>query len=170
MSVSSWLVGLSQPRHQPRVIESLSSVGAKSFCPRVRRTYVSAGRRIDLLVPAFGRYFFVQWTPDWRNLLGVRNLEGFLKNSDAEESPSVVRNSSIQPILEQCDESGVLFESSAPQLNKLRRGQKVKPRSGAMIDLFGSYAGCQRNREHAFFVLMGRETKVTFVKGTLIAA
>ena len=163
-----WLVAMAQPMRQSRALRDLESLGVSIFRPRQRLVLFCRGRKSTREVPLFGRYFFVEYCKEWQRLL-VRNLDGFLMSSDSHH-PSVVSDREVSKIRSSCDENGVLIELNQKSSSKLQRGQKVRPKSGALMDLCGIYSGREKNREDALFILLGRQVKTSFVAGTLIAA
>jgi transcription antitermination factor NusG len=162
-------VAQAQLRHQRMVLEALTLEDIGHFLPKVRSTRVVNGRKVEFLTSLFGRYFFVEAVERWRDLFALRNFGGFLMSSKEDSHPSPVCDSIVSLIRDKCDAGGVMIEDEVPAPLRLRRGQWVRPRSGALVDMIGTYAGRCKNREDALFVLLGRQVSVSFVDGILEA-
>jgi transcription antitermination factor NusG len=67
-----------------------------------------------------------------------------------------------------CD--GDIFRKTEVEKSGFRYGQKVTPQTGPFAFHVGRYEGKTKRHETALFVLFGREQKVKFKRGELVAA
>lgn len=153
--------------HRP-IKEQLDEIGIESFVPLISSVAVVSGRHVHRLVPIFGRYIFFVINELWKNASNIRGVSGLMLT--AEFTPAIVIPSQMRAIQALCV-NGMYQLASAPTPAGFSYGQRVTPTSGPLEHHIGRYDGTRsRHRDVAFFNLFGREQKITFKAGELIAA
>jgi len=115
--------------------------------------------------PLLGRYIFFIITDIWRTLAHLRGVAGMLM--DAEKTfPAKIEDGTLETFRAYC---------ACPKAVEARKGfvygQRVAPQTGPLAYHVGSYDGvASRHREAAVFNLFGREQRIVFKSGDLIAA
>ena len=73
----------------------------------------------------------------------------------------------IDRLKSQCDADGIMV---IPKIPKFQKGQKVRPKDGALVDLVGEFVDIRREREVALFNILGAKRTIEFKEGDLVAA
>lgn len=68
-----WYVLQTWPGKETKVMEKLVDWGVDAYCPRVRKTVIRRGRKIDRTEPLFAQLIFI---PDYALCGGILHLEG----------------------------------------------------------------------------------------------
>jgi hypothetical protein len=100
-------------------------------------------------------------------LLSLRGVSSLLLTAD--DTPALVDNRQLDAVRMMCN-ADVLRTPNQITPRGFIYGQKVSPRSGPLVDYVGTYDGPKKGRDIALFFLFGREQRVMFRKGELLAA
>jgi transcription antitermination factor NusG len=165
-----WGVIVAQPQRHRVVAENLTSLGNDHFIPMVETLSVVRGRHHRRKFPLFGRYVLVEITAHWRKLRRLQGVSGMLLDPCGQ--PSLIEPERLDYLRTFCD--GNLFKPPGAEVVKpaaLVYGQHVSPKTGPFQDFIGTYDGlAPRKMEAAIFFMFGREQRVEFKRGDLIAA
>lgn len=150
------------------VEDGLNNFGVQNFIPLVEDTKIINGRHVRLRRPLLGRYILFTIVEHWPELLSLRGVAGILLTADNE--PAVVVEKELSDIRSLCV-GNIYCPRVVRSKNGFYYGQRVTPKEGPFAYHVGFFEGVKsRNREVALFKLFGREQKVTFKSGDLIAA
>lgn len=162
-----WVVAIAQPQRHDMACESLAKLDFEAYVPKFSKSSIVRGRHVKSVQPLFGRYFFVRFNKFWREVATARGvtevllygIEGDLDNA----TPYIVSKSALNQI--------VAEESLRLSRMRFRIGERVTAQSGPFAGAVGVYNGVSvRERELAFFDLLGRKVSVEFKNtGDLVA-
>ena len=115
--------------------------GYKTFLPQERSFVFRRGQKEERLTPLFPGYLFVDVRGNWRKLLQVQGVDGFLMSyaKHAEDNrPIVVPQSTIDKLrLDlKLDADDVVIPLSA---ERFKKGQRVEATAGAFEGMPGTY-------------------------------
>ena len=164
-----WGVILSQHQRHRLVVEGLTEFSVPYFLPMIEDTTIINGRHVHKQRPLLGRYILFVITDVWKNLLSIRGVRGMLLDVN-KMFPAVVDDEALDDIRSMC-----INNVYSPRVVNARKGfvygQRVTTETGPFAYHIGRYDGIHsRQREVALFNLFGREQKVAFKAGELIAA
>ena len=160
----SYAVAIVRPQTENRVASSIAELGVDVFNPRIKLPVIRRGRRVYRTEPLFRRYVFVEICEQIFEILRIKYLIGLIMTTD--NTLAVVKDHEIENIKRQCSDDDVLFDVKP----KFIRGELVRPKTGALMDMIGKFESSSRNRETATFCMLGRERFVSFKIGDLVAA
>ena len=162
----SWGVLLSQHQRHKLVESGLTDAGVGYYLPFAIETKIISGRHVRTKRPLLGRYIFFIITDIWKTLAHLRGVSGMLM--DAEKTfPAKVDSKALESFRSFC----ALPKDNVAVRKGFVYGQRVAPQTGPLAYHVGSYDGpASRHREAAVFNLFGREQRVVFKSGDLIAA
>lgn len=148
-----WYVAATQPQKEALAQGQLQNQGFGAFVPRFRKQRRHARRVVDVLVPVFPGYIFVQAEPTqypWRSInstRGVRQLIGAGGGAPKSVSPDV-----MAAIFARC--SSGLIDTLMPVL---KPGMEVKFISTAFADRIATIEQLdERGRIHVLLEILGQ--------------
>lgn len=178
------------------VKESLNRIEVESFVPLIENEIVVRGHLVRRVTPLFGRYIFFVVTDAWRLVSMVKGVRGLMLtrsrkydgsfgpddddgNTEYEEEqcPAIADPAQIRAMQEFC--CGEMYQKPVRLPDDLVYGQRVTTTTGPFAYHVGRYDGPmprkrgkrgKRRREAALFDIFGREQRVVFAAGSLIAA
>jgi transcription antitermination factor NusG len=166
ISSTSWGVLIARHQRQTVVSEALSARGVEHLIPMMEVLKIVRKRHVRDLRPLFGEYIPFAVSSVWKSLLGIRDVAGMLLNESG--FPAQVLPLEVERLRELYRVNTVRQEKI--QSGELMLGEFVIPRCGPFINFQGKYDGeTKRGADVALFVLFGRETRVEFNKGDLLA-
>lgn len=165
---SYWGVLLSQHQKHKLVKDSLSDSGIHYFLPFIEDTQVVNGRHAHRMRPLLGRYVLFIINELWKNIPQLRGVAGLMMNVD-KNYPAVVDDGALDAIRSMC--IGDIYSPIAATKQGFFYGQRVTPKDGPLAYHVGRYdGGASKHRDAALFNIFGREQRVVFKAGELIAA
>lgn len=165
----SWGVLLAQHQRHKMVIEGLTDCQVQHFLPMVEDTIIINGRHVHKQRPLLGRYILFAINDIWKKLASLRGVSGMLLDAD-KLFPAQVEDAALDAIRSMCVDN-VYSPCAVESRNGFFYGQRVTIETGPMAYHIGRYDGhASKNRDAALFNLFGREQRVTFKTGELIAA
>ncbi len=166
LQLQHWGVIVSQPQRHRVAASSLAAEDFQFSIPQIEKLSVEHGRHVRKRYPLFGRYILVVINDFWQRLVHLRGVSGMLLTASGE--PALVSNRKIEEINAMCV-NGVYREPEI--ITQFVYGQKVRPKQGPLVSQVGLY-DCRlgKKKEAALFWLFGRQQRVVFRRGELIAA
>ena len=165
---SSWGVLVAQhPQKVGAVGIALQDLSIDHYIPIEEKTHIINGRRVDRRTPVLGEYVLVAITGKWRETLRIRGVSGMLM--DCDDYPAQVLPHEMER-LRAFYGNGIYRKPEKIIKSGFTYGEKVTPKSGPFALHTGKYDGKTRRGDAAVFLLFGREQRVTFKQGELIAA
>lgn len=162
----SWGVIVAHRQRWAAVSSALSERDIEHFVPLIETLTIKNGRHCREKRPLFGDYILTTIFAKWRSLLSIRGVRGFLVNESG--LPAQVVPNEIARLRNMCD--GENFRcASQNDISGFEYGQRVTPKSGPLAYQIGRFESRTRTGESAIFVMFGREQKVKFKKGELLA-
>lgn len=164
-----WGVLLSQHKRHKLAVEGLTDYSIPYFQPLIEDVTIINGRHVHKQRPLLGRYILFMITDIWKTLASLRGVSGMLIDVD-KMFPAIVVDEALDAIRSMC-----VNNVYCPRIVEARKGfvygQRVTTETGPMAYHVGRYDGItSKRREAALFNLFGREQRVTFKAGELIAA
>ena len=149
-----WAVAISQPNRERTALVHLERQGYRAYCPMARRQRVKKGRKVEVHVPLFPRYLFVEVDSDrWWSLRGTRGLASIIMDHQREQ-PMQVRDSVIETVRK-------IEETIVEPASRFKAGQRVTLIDGPFTGLPAVWVGqSARDREFVLLELLGRSTRV----------
>ena len=149
-----WAVAISQPNRERTALVHLERQGYRAYCPMARRQRVKKGRKVEVHVPLFPRYLFVEVDSDrWQSLRGTRGLASIIMDHQREQ-PMQVRDNVIEMVQQ-------IEQQVAEPQSRFRKGQRVSLVDGPFAGLPAVWLGqSARDREFVLLELLGRSTRV----------
>lgn len=168
-----WGVLVAENQRHRILKESLDAESVEYFLPMVETTSVVRGRHVRSYHPLFGRYVFVALNDLWQRMLSLRGVAGILLTPDTEgeyPAPALACPKQIEYIKTQCVNN--IYRSTDDKVRGgFVYGQHVRPKEGPLEWHVGAYDGrAGKNKYAALFNIFGREQRVIFKRGDLIAA
>lgn len=164
---TSWGVLVALHQCHRLVKENLSARQIDHFVPMEKRCRIVRGKRQEYLYPLFGRYVLCAITSMWCDLRHMRGVAGMLVNESG--YPAQVVQGEVERIKEFC-QGDVFRLPETTNVVGFSYGQRVTPKAGPLVYHVGRFDCSKRSGDAAIFNLFGREQKVFFRKGDLIAA
>lgn len=181
-------------KNHQEVRESLDLIEVESFIPLIENENVVHGRLVQRVTPLFGRYVFFTITDMWRAVSTAKGVRGLMLTHariwdgsfgpddaeyEAEPTPAVVDPIQMKVMQEFC--CGEIYQKPVRHPDDLVYGQRVTITEGPFAYQVGRYDGpmprkrgrrgkVKQRREAALFNIFGREQRVVFAVGSLIAA
>ena len=167
LSARRWYVIQSQPRRESLALVHLRRQGFTSFCPTRSKIARAGRRRVTVAAPFFPGYLFVELDLDvdrWRSIngtIGVLRLVSF----GASGRPAPLPLGFVEKLREMC-------ANSVPGADDgLEAGDNVRVIGGPFDDLCGVLENrSDGERVTILLSLLGKETRVSLKRGSLIAA
>jgi transcription antitermination factor NusG len=174
------------------VKESLNQIEVESFVPLIENETVVRGHLVRRVTPLFGRYVFFEITGVWRAVSTAKGVKGLMLTRprkydgsfgpegaeyEEEQYPAIVDPAQMQAMQQFC--CGEMYQKPIRHPDDLIYGQRVTTTSGPFAYHVGRYDGPmprrrgkrgKQRREAAVFDFFGREQRVVFAVGSLIAA
>ena len=149
-----WAVAISQPNRERTALVNLVRQGYRAYCPMTRRQRVRKGRKVEVQVPLFPRYLFVEVDESkWWSLRGTKGLASVIMDHQREQ-PMRIRDSVIDTV----KKIESVAELDAP---RFVAGQRVTLTDGPFAGLPAIWVGqSARDREFVLLELLGRATRV----------
>lgn len=163
-----WGVLLSKHQKHKLVKDGLSDSGVQYFLPLIETTTIVNGRHVNAARPLLGRYIFFVIDELWKNLSQLRGVAGMMLNVDR-DYPARVDDGALDAIRTMC--IGDVYSPRAVEMQGFVYGQRVAPQTGPLAYHVGRYDGvASKHREAALFNLFGKDQRIFFKSGELIAA
>ena len=164
---SSWGILLSQHQRVKLVSEALTVLGVDHFIPLIESLKIVRGRHIRERRPLLGNYIPFAVDASWKSLMRLRGVAGIMLNDCW--LPAQVLQSEMERLHAMCDDS--VYRSSVVEKHGFEYGQRVSPKEGPFAYHTGRYDGKANKRGDvaALFQLFGREQRVVFKSGDLLA-
>lgn len=151
--------------------------GFACYQPTYRELLVRRRRKVWEERLLFGRYFFAKWFEgcNWRVLLAHQHavsterktLAGlFMWSTPDGAEPAKVKDQVITDIRSREDRSGHVDTAAR---NGFSLNQPVRAITGVFAGKEGRYTGSRSNADVALMDLFGRETRIEFAPGALVA-
>lgn len=165
---SSWSILVAKHKRVSAVHDALFSYGVDHFIPEIETLQIVHGKRRRMRRPLLGDYIPVAISSGWRSWLRIRDVRGMLLNDLG--YPAQVLPREMERLRGMCT-NGVYYENCSVDTGEFIYGQNVMPRDGPFVYQTGRYQGQVNKRGDcsALFLLFGREQRVTFKAGDLIA-
>ncbi len=164
---TDWGVLVAERQQVKRVGKSLTEISYQHFLPLYEHLSIVGGRHVREMKPLLGSYILIAICASWRELMSWRGVAGILMNESGH--PARVNIREVERLREFCPND--VFRNDVNGIVGLTYGQRVTSKEGPFAYHIGRYDGKKgRNREVAVFTLFGREQKITFRSGDLIAA
>ena len=166
MNITSthWGCLVVQPYAHRRVSKSLAALDVEHFIPMVE--VIRGHRRRRELHPLLGEYIPISITSIWRAVQRIRGVAGYLMNET--DTPAPILPHELQRLRDACD--GDVYRVATADKSGFYYGQKVTPVDGPFMHHVGRYDSATKRGESALFLLFGREQRVMFKRGALLAA
>lgn len=165
ISSSSWGVIVANHKQTRRVGEALFSLGIEHFIPKIESLTIRNGRHERSMYPLLGDYILTAITSKWKIMLRIREVSGIIMNCDG--FPAQVLPEELKRLHEMCDDAGI--HHPVKYNGEFEYGQRVTPKTGPFAYHIGRYDKKTRRGDSALFSLFGREQRVIFKKGDLLA-
>lgn len=164
---TSWGVLVARHQQTKLVAAELTSLGTEHFIPKIEILTIKHGRHYRELRPMLGDYILTSISVTWRSMRRVRGVVGIIMNSDG--FPAQVLVPELRRMHEMCDDAGI-YHSEIEGDKGFEYGQRVTPKAGPLAYQIGKYDSKNKRGDlSALFTLFGRDQKVTFKAGDLIA-
>jgi transcription antitermination factor NusG len=164
---SSWGVLVAHHQQTKLVSVALTSKDIEYFIPKIESLTIVRGRHSRELRPMLGDYILVSICSIWKTMMGIRGVRGMIMNCDS--LPAQVLPDEMKRMHDMCDDAGV-YHSEIVEAGGFLYGQSVTPRDGPFLNFVGKYDSQNKRGELiADFTLFGRDQKVTFKNGDLLA-
>jgi transcriptional antiterminator RfaH len=161
--LADWLVAMTENGRQRLARASCSENGFNTYFPLFRERRMVRGRKALILSYLFGRYFFVEFAPEWYRLKATLGVDDVLSR---EERPVLLREAIVDEIRSREDSDGVITLRRG-----FKRGQRVQVKAGPLKGLVGEFERLgNSDREVVFLSMLGQMTRVEFAAGSLAAA
>lgn len=163
---SHWGVLVAQRHSIGAVDDALTIRGVDHFIPLIETLLIVRGRHVREQRPMLGDYIPIAIDAAWKSLIRLRGVAGILLNEIG--FPAQVMPTEMLRLHDMCDDcvyrSTMIDESFA-------YGQRVTPKDGPFVYYTGRYDGKANKRgdDAALFLCFGREQRVVFKPGDLLA-
>lgn len=156
-----WYALYTRPRWEKKVNDLLTRKGMESYCPlnRVRRRWTDRTKIVQ--VPLFTSYVFVHITEAEKG--EVRFTDGVVNFVYWERKPAIIRNEEIELIKKFLRD----YEDVEVRPLTLTEGQRVRIRTGVMMNKEGVVAQIKNNRAVVVIESLGYELAAQFEKRNL---
>lgn len=168
---ASWGVLIARHQQTKLVGEALTIRGIDHFIPKIETLMIVRGRHVREQRPLLGDYIPFAVSSIWKSLSRIRGVSGILMNELY--FPAQVLPSEMDRLHSMCNDAG-LYNSSITDTDGsgFEYGQRVTPKSNDNPFAFhvGRYESKnKRGDQTALFSLFGREQRVVFKYGDLLA-
>lgn len=156
-----WYALYTRPRWEKKVNDLLTRKGMESYCPlnRVRRRWTDRTKIVQ--VPLFTSYVFVHIKEAEKG--EVRFTDGVVNFVYWERKPAIIRNEEIELIKKFLRD----YEDVEVRPLTLTEGQRVRIRTGVMMNKEGVVAQIKNNRAVVVIESLGYELAAQFEKRNL---
>lgn len=165
---AEWGVLLASNQRTKMVSENLTAENISHFIPMIEDTRIVSGRRCSVSRPLLGNYIPFIVDELWKSIRSIRGVVNILMSKDLDGGcgyPASVKQHEIDMLKAQCDVNDIMVEPK----DQFMYGQRVSPRSGPFAYHVGRYEHKTRRGDTAMFLLFGRDQKVEFQAGELVA-
>jgi transcription antitermination factor NusG len=163
---TAWGVLVAKHLQTDAVSEQLNMYGFEHFIPKIESLRIVKCRHVRELRPMLGDYILTSITSAWESLLSLKHVAGMILNADG--YPAQVQPNELKRMHDMCDAAGTYY--SEIDTTGFQYGQYVRATEGPFINFTGTYdSKNKRGEDVALFILFGREQKVTFKPGGLLA-
>lgn len=166
---SSWGVIVAGYKQGKLVDEALTTRGIDHFIPVIETLSIVRGRHVREHRPLFGDYILTSISSSWKAWLSIRGVAGMLMNDIG--FPAQVVPSEMERLRRECDgnifrDGSIIFKDK-----DFEYGQNVRPAATDhwAASQVGRYEGKTKRGDTALFSLFGREQRVEFKSGDLLA-
>jgi len=139
-------------------VRGLCDQGFDPYYPLMTVTTARAGRMVDRREPVFPSYLFVRSEPEpglWRAMNGTRGVVRLL-GSGPDGEPCPLRPGEVERLMER-DRRGQLRH---PTRRRIRAGDRVEFKNGALTGLVGVCQWTRRERVAVLLSILGGSTLV----------
>ncbi len=156
-----WYALYTRPRWEKKVNDLLTRKGMEAYCPlnRVRRRWTDRTKIVQ--VPLFTSYVFVNITEAEKG--EVRFTDGVVNFVYWERKPAIIRNEEIELIKKFLRD----YEDVEVRPLTLTEGQRVRIRTGVMMNKEGVVVQIKNNRAVVVIESLGYELAAQFEKRNL---
>jgi len=156
-----WYALYTRPRWEKKVNDLLTRKGMEAYCPlnRVRRRWTDRTKIVQ--VPLFTSYVFVNITEAEKG--EVRFTDGVVNFVYWERKPAIIRNEEIELIKKFLRD----YEDVEVRPITLTEGQRVRIRTGVMMNKEGVVVQIKNNRAVVVIESLGYELAAQFEKRNL---
>ena len=156
-----WYALYTRPRWEKKVNDLLTRKGMEAYCPlnRVRRRWTDRTKIVQ--IPLFTSYVFVHITEAEKG--EVRFTDGVVNFVYWERKPAIIRNEEIELIKKFLRD----YEDVEVRPITLTEGQRVRIRTGVMMNKEGVVAQIKNNRAVVVIESLGYELAAQFEKRNL---
>lgn len=156
-----WYALYTRPRWEKKVNDLLTRKGMEAYCPlnRVRRRWTDRTKIVQ--VPLFTSYVFVNITEEEKG--EVRFTDGVVNFVYWERKPAIIRNEEIELIKKFLRD----YEDVEVRPLSLTEGQRVRIRTGVMMNKEGVVVQIKNNRAVVVIESLGYELAAQFEKRNL---
>ncbi|MBM3440979.1 MAG: UpxY family transcription antiterminator [Bacteroidetes bacterium] len=156
-----WYALYTRPRWEKKVNDLLTRKGMEAYCPlnRVRRRWTDRTKIVQ--VPLFTSYVFVNITEEEKG--EVRFTDGVVNFVCWERKPAIIRNEEIELIKKFLRD----YEDVEVRPLSLTEGQRVRIRTGVMMNKEGVVVQIKNNRAVVVIESLGYELAAQFEKRNL---
>lgn len=156
-----WYALYTRPRWEKKVNDLLTRKGLEAYCPlnRVRRRWTDRTKIVQ--VPLFTSYVFVHITEAEKG--EVRFTDGVVNFVYWERKPAIIRNEEIELIKKFLRD----YEDVEVRPITLTEGQRVRIRTGVMMNKEGVVVQIKNNRAVVVIESLGYELAAQFEKRNL---
>jgi len=156
-----WYALYTRPRWEKKVNDLLTRKGMEAYCPlnRVRRRWTDRTKIVQ--VPLFTSYVFVHITEAEKG--EVRFTDGVVNFVYWERKPAIIRNEEIELIKKFLRD----YEDVEVRPITLTEGQRVRIRTGVMMNKEGVVVQIKNNRAVVVIESLGYELAAQFEKRNL---
>lgn len=157
----NWYAVYTNPRWEKKICQQLERKGLLFYCPmtKVRRKWSDRYKIIE--EPLFKSYVFVCVTEEEKSR--VRLTDGVVNFLYWNGKPAVIRESEIEMIRKFLNE----YKEVEARPVQLEAGQKVRVKSGLLMDTEGIVIKVSNNRAYVLLESLGYELSAQFEKGNL---
>lgn len=166
LSSTSWGAIIAHQACHAKIGDELKLLGVEYFRPVEEKLRVVCGRRVRHYHPILGNYLLLSVTLKWRSVFSIKGVLGWIMNESG--WPAQVLPCELQRLRELCPDG--VARKSDQVIAGFKYGDKVMPNDGPFHFHVGTYEGKTRRGDAARFTLFGREQRVIFKPGTLVAA
>lgn len=162
-SGNQWYLAQFKPNCAQIAVRNLDRQGFGTFLPLERQTRKKSARYIEVKEPYFPGYLFVEVSSAATPWQAIRSTHGVARLVTFGKSPAPVPVQILMPLIESCDEQGVL-QPNAP----ISKGHRVRISNGPFVDFIGTIEGLQpEQRAWVLLEVMGKDTRVSVPRSDL---
>jgi transcription elongation factor/antiterminator RfaH len=160
-STKQWYAVYTKPRWEKKICQQLERKGFAYYCPmtKIRRKWSDRYKVIE--EPLFKSYVFVQISEEEKTR--VRLTDGVVNFLYWNGQPAIIKEQEIEVIRKFLNE----YEDVQANPTELHAGQKVRVKTGLMMDTEGILIKVVNNRAYVLLESLGYELTAQFVKTNL---